>query len=94
MTTWWDDVLAETYPRPHHGVDEKCWKRTGIRRESGFRVIANTDASAGQTVHHLHLHVLGGEGLGEGLLPLLSSQPGRRERWLARATERANEAGI
>ncbi len=28
--------------------------------ESGYRVVANTGADGGQTVHHLHLHVLGG----------------------------------
>ena len=37
--------------------------------ESGFRVIANTGADAGQTVMHLHWHVLGGTSLGEGLVP-------------------------
>lgn len=36
--------------------------------ESGFRVIANTGDDAGQTVHHLHMHVLGGKSLGEGLI--------------------------
>lgn len=30
----------------------------------GFRVVANTGSHAGQTVFHLHLHVLGGEPLG------------------------------
>lgn len=30
----------------------------------GFRVVANTGADGGQTVFHLHLHVLGGEPLG------------------------------
>lgn len=35
---------------------------------SGFRCIANTGKDAGQTVHHVHIHVLGGEDLGEGLL--------------------------
>ncbi|KAF0240748.1 MAG: Hit-like protein involved in cell-cycle [Planctomycetota bacterium] len=29
-----------------------------------FRTIANTGASSGQTVFHLHLHVLGGRALG------------------------------
>ena len=28
--------------------------------EGGYRVVANTGADAGQTVRHLHLHVLGG----------------------------------
>ena len=37
--------------------------------QTGFRVIANTGADAGQTVNHLHLHVLGGKPLGEGLIP-------------------------
>jgi len=37
-------------------------------RESGFRVIANTGDDAGQTVHHLHWHVLGGANMGERLL--------------------------
>jgi histidine triad (HIT) family protein len=30
----------------------------------GFRVVANTGASAGQSVFHLHVHVLGGRPLG------------------------------
>ncbi|QRP48395.1 histidine triad nucleotide-binding protein [Amycolatopsis sp. FDAARGOS 1241] len=32
--------------------------------ESGYRVVFNTDADAGQTVFHVHAHVLGGEQLG------------------------------
>ena len=43
-------------------------EKTGIS-ESGFRCIMNTGADAGQTVMHLHMHVLGGVKLGEGLLP-------------------------
>lgn len=31
---------------------------------SGFRVLTNTGPDAGQTVFHLHLHVLGGNELG------------------------------
>ncbi len=30
---------------------------------NGYRVVANTNADGGQTVFHLHLHVLGGRGL-------------------------------
>ncbi len=31
--------------------------------DSGYRVVINTNADAGQTVPHLHLHVLGGRKL-------------------------------
>ncbi len=34
-------------------------KKKGIT-ESGYRVVANTGRGAGQSVFHLHLHVLGG----------------------------------
>ena len=32
--------------------------------ESGYRVVFNTGPDAGQTVAHVHAHVLGGRGLG------------------------------
>jgi len=32
--------------------------------ESGYRVVFNTGSDAGQTVFHVHAHVLGGEQLG------------------------------
>lgn len=32
-------------------------------KESGYRVVFNTDGDAGQTVFHVHAHVLGGEPL-------------------------------
>ena len=35
--------------------------------ESGYRVITNDGPDAGQTVHHLHFHVLGGTKLQAGL---------------------------
>jgi histidine triad (HIT) family protein len=38
-------------------------EREGIA-ESGYRLLLNTGADAGQTVFHVHLHVLGGEPLG------------------------------
>lgn len=28
--------------------------------DGGYRVVVNTKADGGQTVHHLHLHILGG----------------------------------
>ena len=33
--------------------------------ESGFRIVTNIGADAGQTVFHTHFHVLGGERLGK-----------------------------
>jgi histidine triad (HIT) family protein len=32
--------------------------------ELGYRLVTNTGAAAGQTVHHIHLHVLGGRSMG------------------------------
>lgn len=32
--------------------------------ETGYRVVFNTGDHAGQTVHHVHAHVLGGRSLG------------------------------
>lgn len=32
--------------------------------EDGYRAVLNVGADGGQTVHHLHLHLLGGRGLG------------------------------
>lgn len=61
-----DGVPGDTLAAMAHAVDEVA-KAEGIR-ESGFRVIANTGDDAGQTVHHLHWHVLGGKSLGEGLV--------------------------
>ena len=36
--------------------------------ESGYRVVVNTGADAGQTVFHFHIHILGGKNLGEHVL--------------------------
>jgi histidine triad (HIT) family protein len=38
-------------------------RREGLS-EGGYRVVTNIGADAGQTVFHLHLHVLGGRALG------------------------------
>ena len=35
-------------------------------KESGFRIVANTNDDACQTVHHLHVHVLGGGKMNDG----------------------------
>jgi histidine triad (HIT) family protein len=35
--------------------------------ESGYRVLTNDGPDAGQSVNHLHLHVMGGKRLSAGL---------------------------
>jgi histidine triad (HIT) family protein len=32
--------------------------------EGGYRLVVNTGDDAGQTVHHVHVHVLGGQRMG------------------------------
>ena len=39
-----------------------------LKLEAGYRVISNCGADAGQTVFHLHFHVLAGRPLGEKLV--------------------------
>jgi histidine triad (HIT) family protein len=52
------ELLAEVVSEAHAvAVDE------GVA-ESGYRVLFNTGPDAGQTVHHVHAHVLGGRALG------------------------------
>ena len=43
-------------------VIAKLAKEMGF--QDGFRVVTNCGANAGQTVHHLHFHVLAGKQLG------------------------------
>jgi histidine triad (HIT) family protein len=38
-------------------------RRTGIA-ETGYRAVTNTGSGAGQSVFHLHIHVLGGRPMG------------------------------
>ena len=42
-------------------VIAKIAKEEGL--ENGYRVVSNCGADAGQTVHHLHFHILGGREL-------------------------------
>ena len=60
-----DGVPGETLAAMAHAVDEVV-RAKGLT--SGFRVITNTGADAGQTVMHFHMHVLGGRDLGENLI--------------------------
>ncbi len=44
-------------------VAKKLAKENGIA-ETGYRLSINTNEDAGQSVFHLHMHLLGGEKLG------------------------------
>src|SRR5690625_2728066 len=51
-------LTAELIEAAHHiAADENIV-------ESGYRLLFNTNADAGQTIFHVHLHLLGGEDLG------------------------------
>ena len=50
------DVVAHIFT-----VIPQIAKAEGL--ENGYRVVSNCGADAGQTVHHLHFHILGGKKL-------------------------------
>jgi histidine triad (HIT) family protein len=52
------DLLAEIIREAHQVA-----VADGVE-ETGYRVVFNTGPGAGQTVFHVHAHVLGGRGLG------------------------------
>lgn len=43
-------------------VLQELAKEEGVA-DSGYRIVVNTNADGGQTVAHLHFHLLGGRGL-------------------------------
>lgn len=47
-----------------HEAIKEIAKQTGIATD-GFRIINNCGENAGQTVKHIHFHVIGGKNLGE-----------------------------
>jgi histidine triad (HIT) family protein len=53
------DLLAAVV-RAAHEVAVQEGLATEDDVEPGYRVVTNTGPAAGQTVHHVHLHVLGG----------------------------------
>lgn len=58
------EVDAQMEPVVGHifGVIAKLAKEMGF--QDGFRVVTNCGADAGQTVHHLHFHVIAGMEMG------------------------------
>lgn len=53
------DVLGRLFKLVPHVAELK-----GVH-ETGYRTVANTGNDANQTVHHLHIHVIGGKQLSE-----------------------------
>ena len=46
----------------------KVLEAAGIDEKKGFRLIQNNGEAVGQSVHHLHFHLVSGEGLSEKLV--------------------------
>jgi histidine triad (HIT) family protein len=57
-----NDLAADDEPTAGRmmGVARILAKQEGVK-EDGFRLIINTGAHAGQEVHHLHMHLIGGQ---------------------------------
>jgi len=58
------DAVDAGLPTAMHRAVVEVARRLGIA-ETGFRVIINNGEGAGQTVGHLHYHVLGGRTLSD-----------------------------
>ena len=58
-----NDITAENSAVVAHifEVIPQIAKAEGL--DGGYRVVSNCGADAGQTVHHLHFHILGGKAL-------------------------------
>lgn len=63
-----DGLPPELVARLFLAVPEVA-RRKGID-ESGYRVIVNSGRDGAQTVKHLHVHVLGGAAMAEGMVRL------------------------
>lgn len=61
-----DDVPPELMVRVMAAIPRVA-EAKGIA-ESGYRVIINTGPDAAQSVHHFHVHVLGGKPMAEGMV--------------------------
>ncbi len=57
------ELLAEVL-RGARAVAEQEGLITGDDIEPGYRLVSNTGPQAGQSVDHVHFHVLGGKGMG------------------------------
>ncbi|MGY1750092.1 MULTISPECIES: HIT domain-containing protein [unclassified Modestobacter] len=58
-----DPALAAELLAAAQAVAEQEGLATADGPEPGWRLVVNSGPDGGQTVHHVHLHVLGGRGL-------------------------------
>ena len=63
-----DDVPAEVHAALCAAAPHVA-RATGVA-ESGYRLVVNTGPDAGQTIPHLHVHLLGGAPMSEGMVRL------------------------
>lgn len=67
------DSLAQIAPE-NSAIVAKCFEviaelaKEDEELKNGYRVISNCGPDAGQTVHHLHFHVLGGKPMKEQMV--------------------------
>ncbi|MBE56481.1 MAG: histidine triad nucleotide-binding protein [Acidobacteria bacterium] len=62
------ETLNDLTPNDKELVGEMIWRSAAIAKErgiadSGYRTVFNCNRGAGQTVFHIHLHLLGGRAL-------------------------------
>jgi len=62
------DITSENSALAAKCLEVIAMLRDKLGLDGGFRVISNCGEDAGQTVFHLHFHVLAGAPMGEGLL--------------------------
>lgn len=62
------DINSENLPYASHCLEVigKIAAQEGLT--NGYRVISNCGPDAGQTVHHLHFHILGGKTMSEKMV--------------------------
>ena len=58
-----DGITAENSAVVAHIFETIPTIAAAEKLENGYRVVSNCGSDAGQTVHHLHFHILGGKAL-------------------------------
>lgn len=63
-----DDVNADNIAYVTHIFEKIPAIAVSLELDKGYRLISNCGDEGGQTVKHLHFHLLGGKKLGENIL--------------------------